>query len=90
MQSGTPKLPIGVGSWLPMKDFVCVCVRGCVRVGGLSRWREGQYGRRGVITETLVSKLRELIPETWHFQVALIQGYHINLTLLSEWLPGRK
>lgn len=69
--------------------MVCVCAL-CECVWGLSRWTMGQYGRSGVITETRVSKLRGLIPETWHFQVALIQGYHINLTLLLECPPGRK
>lgn len=59
-------------------------------VWGLSRWTKGQYGRSGVITETRVSKRRGLIPETWHFQVALIQGYHVNLTLLLACPPGRK
>lgn len=81
MQSGT------------LKNFLLGWEAGCMSVWmcvwGLSRWTEGQYGRSGVITETRVSKLRGLIPETWHFQVALIQGYHINLTLLSEWPPGR-
>lgn len=66
----------------------CVCERVCEQ--GLSRWTGGQYGWNKVITETRVSKLGALVPETWHFQVALIQGYHINLTLLSEWPPGRK
>lgn len=57
---------------------------------GLSRWLEGQHGWNKVTTETRVSKLGGPNQETLHFQVALIQGYHINLTLLSEWLHGSK
>lgn len=57
---------------------------------GLSRWTEGQHGWNKVTTETRVSKLGGLNQETLHFQVALIQGYHINLTLLSERPHGRK
>lgn len=66
----------------------CVFVCGVWRV--LSRWTGGQYGWNKVTTETRVSKPGGLILETWHFQVALIPGYHINLTLLAEWPPERK
>lgn len=71
---------------------LCVYARACVRacVGGLSRWTGGIYGRNKVTTETRVSKPGRAISETWHFQVALIRGYHINLTLLSQGPPGRK
>lgn len=76
------KLPVRMGSWL-INDGVCVW-------GACPDGLRANMDRAGVITETRVSKLRGLIPETWHFQVALIWGYHINLTLLSERLHGRK
>lgn len=73
-----------MNEWVSVSEWLSVCV------WGLSRWTGGLYGWNKVITETRVSKLGGLISETWHFQVALIQGYHINLTLLSEGTPGRK
>lgn len=81
----TRTLPIGVRIWITKRWCVCMC-----GVWSLSRWTERQYGQSRVITETRASKPRELMPETWHFHVALIQGYHINVSLLSEWPPGRK
>lgn len=72
-------------------DCTCACARACVRVGGgLSRWTRGIDGRNKVTTETRVSKAGRPISETWHFQVALIRGYRINLTLLSPGPHGRK
>lgn len=73
-----------MNEWVSVSEWLSVCV------WGLSRWTGGLYGWNKVVTETRVSKLAGLISETWHFQVALIQGYHINLTLLSQGPPGRK
>lgn len=70
-----------MSEWVWVSDWVYVC--------GDCPDGQGAYMDK-VITETRVSKLGGLISETWHFQVALIQGYHINLTLLSEGPPGRK
>lgn len=84
------KCPVGVEAPCYDGRMVCLFMHACVCVCGLSRWTKDQYGRTGVTTETRASKLRGMLPETWHFQVALIQGYRINLTLLSEWVPGRK
>lgn len=64
----------------PIPMYMCV---------GLSRWTEGQCGWNKVTTETRVSKHGRPNQETLHFQVSLIQGYHINLTLLSERLHRR-
>lgn len=78
---------IGVGKLDVKKKMVCVCLFVCVRV---SRWSGDQYGGKKVTTETRVSKLEGQNPETLHFEVALIPRYQINLTMLSEWPPGRK
>lgn len=67
----------------------CLIKRGCVWVG-LSRWTEGYHRWNKVITETRVSKFGGPNQETLHFQIAHIQGYHINLTLLFELPDGRK
>lgn len=73
-----------MSEWVSVSEWLSVCV------WGPSRWTGGLYGWNKVTTETRVSKLGGLISETRHFQAALIQGYHINLTLLSEGPPGRK
>lgn len=54
---------------------------------------DGQKGSMDGIRSHQKPEYQSLVgrnQETLHFQVALIQGYHINLTLLSEWPHGRK
>lgn len=71
-----------MGSWALIRYHVYVC--GIVQMDR----RAAPWNK--VTTETRVSKLGGPNQETLHFQVALIHGYHINLTLLSEWPHGRK